>query len=84
MNAGLSPDVRKLDSDDSQIEPLSHLTARQREGLEIASYAGYYDVPRQVFAEEIADELDVDASTVTEHLQRAQRNLLIQFLATSA
>lgn len=84
VNAGLSPDLRKLGSYDGQTQALSHLTDRQREVLETAFNAGYYDVPRQASAEEIANELGVDSSTVAEHLQRAERNLLTQHLATSA
>lgn len=84
VNAGLSPDLRKLGSYDGRTEALSHLTDRQREVLETAFQAGYYDVPRQASAEEIANELGVDASTVAEHLQRAERNLLTQHLATPA
>lgn len=84
VNAGLSPDLRKLGSYDGQSQGLSELTDRQREVLEIAFKAGYYEVPRQASAEEIAAELDVDASTVAEHLQRAERNLLTQHLATPA
>jgi len=41
---------------------------------------GYYEVPKQVSSEEIAAELDLDPSTVAEHLQRAERNLLGQLL----
>lgn len=84
VNAGVSPDLRKLGSYDGQTEALSHLTDRQREVLETAFQAGYYDVPRQASAEEIANELGVDASTVAEHLQRAERNLLTQHLARPA
>jgi DNA-binding CsgD family transcriptional regulator len=84
VNAGLSPDLRKLGSYEGETKALSHLTDRQREVLETAFQAGYYDVPRKASAEEIAMELGVDASTVAEHLQRAERNLLTQHLATPA
>jgi predicted DNA binding protein len=41
---------------------------------------GYYEVPKEVSADEIAAELNLDSSTVNEHLQRAERNLLEQIL----
>jgi len=37
-------------------------------------------VPKEVSAGKIAEELGLDSSTVTEHLQRAERNLLGQML----
>ena len=55
---------------------LESLTERQREVLEFAYDRGYYDVPRGTSTNELAAELDVDGSTVAEHLQRAERNLI--------
>ena len=52
------------------------LTDRQREVLEVAYGLGYYDVPRMSSTAEIATELGVDDSTVAEHLQRPEHNLL--------
>lgn len=52
------------------------LTARQREVLTMAFEREYFEVPRGVTAAELADELDLDKSTVLEHLRRAERNLL--------
>lgn len=37
---------------------------------------GYFVVPEEVTTDEIATALDLDPSTVREHLQRAQKNLL--------
>ena len=42
---------------------------------------GYYEVPREASTADIAAEIDVDPSTVTEHLQRAERNLLSHHLS---
>lgn len=57
-------------------EPLNILPNRQRDVLEVAFERGYYDVPRDTSVQEIAAEFDLDDSTVAEHLQRAERNLL--------
>ena len=51
------------------------LTDRQREVVETASEAGYYEV-REASTAAVAEELGLDPSTVPEHLQRAERNLL--------
>lgn len=75
-DAGLSPDVEKLGAFDGRERPLDALTDRQREVLRTAFEMGYYAVPREASAADLATELDLDVSTVTEHLQRAERNLL--------
>lgn len=49
--------------------------------MQTAFNMGYYEVPREVSTEEIAAELGLDPSTVTEHLQRAERTVLSQLLS---
>lgn len=78
--AGISPDLRKLGSYEGRDEPVDALTDRQREVIRTAFEMGYYEVPREVSTERVAAELDLDASTVAEHLQRAERNVLSQVL----
>jgi len=78
---GVQPDLRKLGAYEARDQPLDELTERQREVIEIAFEMGYYEVPREVSADDIASELDIDPSTVTEHLQRAERNLLGNLLS---
>lgn len=55
---------------------LDALTDRQQEVLEVAYELGYYDVPKESSTTEIAAEFGVDDSTISEHLQRAEHNLL--------
>lgn len=57
------------------------MTPRQREVVEAAYEAGYFEVPRTASVVEVARTLDLDPSTVGEHLQRAQRNLVSRFVA---
>lgn len=52
------------------------LTDRQREALEVAYRAGYFDWPRESTAEEIADSLDIAAPTLHAHLRKAEGTLL--------
>lgn len=61
---------------------LDALTDRQREILQTAYELGYFDVPRSVSTADVADTLELDPSTVAEHLQRAERNLVANLLAT--
>ena len=77
---GASPELRRLGGYDGGERPLAELTDRQREVVETAYEAGYYEVPRAATAAEVAAELDLDSSTVVEHLQRAERNLMAHHL----
>ena len=74
--AGVSPILGKLGAYDGGDRPLDELTDRQREALRTAYDMGYYEVPREATTEDVAAEFGVDSSTVAEHLQRAERNLL--------
>lgn len=74
--AGVSTTLQKLGLYDGRERPLDELTDRQREVIRTAYDMGYYEVPREVTTEAIASEMEVDPSTVAEHLQRAERNLL--------
>lgn len=67
--------IREYDGQTGLLEPL---TDRQREVLEEAHSMGYYDIPRHVSSDELADSLDLEKSTVLEHLRRAECNLLNQ------
>jgi DNA-directed RNA polymerase specialized sigma24 family protein len=79
-SAGVSPDLRKLDTYEGRERPIDELTDRQREVIQTAYDEGYYEVPREATTGDVAAELDVDPSTVAEHLQRAERNLLSHHL----
>lgn len=50
----------------------SVLTDRQREILDVATELGYYEVPRQATHEDIAERVDLDPGTVTEHMQKIE------------
>ncbi|MFW6317767.1 MAG: bacterio-opsin activator domain-containing protein [Halorubrum sp.] len=54
----------------------ARLTDRQREILESAHAAGYYDWPREVTAEELAERFDISPATFHQHLRAAERKLL--------
>ena len=53
----------------------SELTERQREVLEAAYEAGYFDHPKGANAGEVAESLGIGRSTFTEHVAAAQRKL---------
>jgi predicted DNA binding protein len=51
------------------------LSDKQLEILEVAYQMGYFRVPQEVTAEEIATELDISRSTLSERLRRVEHNL---------
>jgi len=79
-SAGASPDLRKLGAYEGRDDPTDALTDRQEEVLRTAFDVGYYEVPREAATADVAAELGVDPSTVAEHLQRAERNVLGRIL----
>ncbi len=58
----------------------SALTEKQRAAIESAYASGYYDWPRAITAEELADSMDVSSSTLHQHLRKGLWNLLSAFL----
>jgi len=79
-DAGIVPDLHRLGEYDGGQRTLESLTDRQLEILQTAYDMGFYDLPRETTMDEIAAEIGIDSSTVAEHLQRAERNLLSQQL----
>lgn len=61
----------------------SSLTKRQREVATEALARGYYDWPREITNEKLADELKISRATLHEHLRKAERTLLSSALVDS-
>lgn len=55
---------------------LSALTPKQREGLELAVVRGYFDDDRDVALGELADELGISKSALSQRLRGAQAKLV--------
>ena len=69
------------DTDDPVPEAvLDGLTDRQREAVETAYDAGYFEWPRDATAEDVADELDIASPTFHNHLRKAQNAMLDELL----
>ncbi|SDR17961.1 bacterio-opsin activator domain-containing protein [Natronobacterium texcoconense] len=59
----------------------SELTDRQQMTLQKAFYAGYFEWPRTVSGEELAESMGVSRSTFHQHLRTAQGKLLAELFA---
>lgn len=56
--------------------PNDGLSPRQREAFQLARARGYYEYPRGITAQELAEEFEVSRTTFIEHLRKAERELL--------
>jgi hypothetical protein len=80
--AGNSFKILGLTSIDTKGESLlSKLTARQRQMLLTAYALGYYDVPRRISSDDLSRHLNIDKSTIVEHLRKAERKLIGRIIA---
>jgi hypothetical protein len=72
--------VMLADADFSPISPLNNLTEKQREALIDAYKLGYYDIPRKINSDQLAEQLGIANSTLVEHLRKAERCLVMGVL----
>lgn len=57
-------------------ELLSSVPQRQRELLNLALEQGYFSIPREVTLEELADQMDITKTTASNHLRKAERQVM--------
>lgn len=78
-NAGFQ--LHRLTRDGESEPPGNGLTDRQYEALRIAYELGYFTIPRDASLEDVAAELDISPSSVSERLRRAQTQLIEETVA---
>ncbi|MFW5922419.1 MAG: bacterio-opsin activator domain-containing protein [Halodesulfurarchaeum sp.] len=64
-------------------DPTALLTDRQAEVLKAAYVGGYFENPRQITGEELAETFDISGSAVYKHLRSAEKRLLERLLDIS-
>ena len=52
------------------------LTDRQRQALQLSFWSGYFDMPRQIAGDELAEKMDISPPTFYEHVRRGIQNVL--------
>jgi len=78
----ISVEVRSVSATaDRSLDAAASLTDRQRETLEAALAAGYFDRPRTATQADVADRLGCSSSTASEHLQKAIATLVRRAIA---
>lgn len=75
--------LRRLTRDGDPEPPGDGLTDRQREALRTAHGMGYFEVPRGASLDDVAAELDISASSLSERLRRAQTHLIETTVAST-
>ncbi|AFZ74164.1 helix-turn-helix domain-containing protein [Natronobacterium gregoryi] len=79
-------DVRRMveAGGEDGLETTAALTEPQQEAIAEAYRRGYYDVPRAISLEELANELDISHQALSERLRRANRVLASEQLEGAA
>ena len=75
--------ISLLDAKFSPNSPLQHLTEKQRDVLIKAYKLGYYDRPRRISSEQLAQKVNLSKSTLVAHRRKAERRLLMEVLNES-
>ncbi|OVE85496.1 helix-turn-helix domain-containing protein [Natronolimnobius baerhuensis] len=75
--------LHRLTQNGASEPPGDGLSDRQREALRIAYENGFFQIPRRTSLKEVAAELDISASSVSERLRRAQTQLIEETVATT-
>jgi predicted DNA binding protein len=75
--------LRRLTRDGKPEAPGDGLTDGQREALRIAYEMGYLEIPRTASLDDVATELDITASSLSERLRRAQTHLIETTVAST-
>ncbi|WP_301002605.1 helix-turn-helix domain-containing protein [Methanoculleus sp.] len=61
-------------------DPLSRLTPRQRDLLIAAKRYGYYEYPRRINSQQLAEKLGISKATAIEHLRKGEARLISTLL----
>ena len=59
---------------------LESIPPRQRELLQVGLELGYYDLPREVTLQELADEIGIAKTTASQHLRKAEATIVEFFV----
>ena len=63
-------------------DPVTSLTERQREVVSAAYHGGYYETPREITGEDLAESFDISSPVIYNHLQAAHKKILRNILDT--
>lgn len=73
---GCTAECRRISTIDGVSMSSSDLTDKQREALVAAFETGYYEIPRDITVEELADDLGISHQALSERFRRAHHQLI--------
>lgn len=73
---GLEINVRRIYEHDDSRAGQYNLTGDQQQALVTAFEHGFYEIPRDVTLEDLADELDISHQALSERLRRGYENMI--------
>lgn len=76
QEVGVTLDITRIYGVDELEEARYDLTEEQHDTLITGVEQGYYDIPREVNAKELADELDISHQALSERFRRATKSLI--------
>ncbi|ELY57149.1 bacterio-opsin activator HTH domain-containing protein [Natronococcus amylolyticus DSM 10524] len=76
VDRGIGVDLRRVTDVTPGAPSTTRLTGEQEEALEAALEQGYFEIPREISMEELADELGISHQALSERLRRAYETLV--------
>lgn len=76
VERGVGVDLRRVTDVSPGSPSRTSLTVEQEEALEAALERGYFEIPREISMEELADELGISHQALSERLRRAYETLV--------
>lgn len=76
VDRGVGVDLRRVTDVSPGSPSRTSLTVEQEEALEAALERGYFEIPREISMEELADELGISHQALSERLRRAYETLV--------
>ena len=73
-------DLKIQKAEYKECDILSNLTDNQKKILSFAAKFGYYDYPRRITSDELAEKIGIDKDTILEDLRKAEKRLIIKAL----
>ena len=70
--------IQKLECKECDI--LSILTSNQKKILNFAAKFGYYDYPRKITSEELAEKIGISKDIILENLRKAEKRIITKTL----